>query len=317
MKGILARLIVLAAILFPAAVLAQGAPPVMRMMQVHPALWKIQNGPRTVYLFGSLHILPDFIDWTAPEIDAAMQDSDVFVFEVPVDEGAIALERNYVIKNGLMPTGASLRRLLTRREYLVYSTILIRAGLRPEVFEHYRPWLASIVLGLAYLHPDNVASLTGADDALVRFAQANRRELRYFETVDQQMALLSNANEVAQILSLKRLIQTLPRTRSQSDELFESWTAGDADRLEALIRGYFNGYPVIEDKLLGSRNRVWMSQIKQFVEAGDKNALITVGAAHLGGENGLLSLLCAEGYDVKRVATGRVPDTSVCAPRID
>jgi uncharacterized protein YbaP (TraB family) len=324
MKGlrvepIWAWLIVSFALLCPIAVFAQSAagPPQMRMMQVHPALWKIENGPHTVYLFGSLHILPDYIDWTAPEIDTAMKASELFVFEVPVDEEATTLQREYIIKHGLMPMGTSLRRLLTRREYLIYSTILIRAGLKPELFEHYRPWLASLILGLAYLHPDNISTLTGADDALINFAKANGREMRFLETVDQQMALLNTSGEVAQVLSLKRLIETLPRTRTQSEELFASWTAGDADRLEILIKGYFKGYPAIEDRLIGQRNRVWMAQIKQLLEGDAKNALITVGAAHMGGGNGLLSLLCAQGYDVKRVATGRVPDTSVCSPRID
>src|SRR5262245_46219526 len=94
----LAGLIAVAAFLCTADAFAQSAvpaprlanPPAMRMMQVHPALWKIEKGPHTVYLFGSLHILPDYIDWTAPEIDAAMKASEIFVFEVPVDEEAAA-----------------------------------------------------------------------------------------------------------------------------------------------------------------------------------------------------------------------------------
>lgn len=323
MRRVLAGLIAAFAFLCPAGALAQSAvaapplanPPAMRMMQVHPALWKIEKGPHTVYLFGSLHILPDYTDWTAPEIDAAMKASEIFVFEAQVDEEAAELEKEFVIKNGLLP--GSLRQLLSRREYLIYSTILIRAGLKPQQFEHYRPWLASLILGLAYLHPDNISTLNGADDQLVNFAKTNGRALRYLETVDQQLSLLSNTTELSQVLSLKRLIQTLPRTRAQSDELFEAWTAGDTDRLESLIRGYFTGYAAVEDRLIGSRNRLWMAQINQLLEAGDKNALVTVGAAHMGGENGLLSLLCNEGYDVKRVGTGRLSDTTVCSPRID
>jgi hypothetical protein len=323
LASVLARLFAVVALFCPAAALAQSpAPrltetPQMRMMQVHPALWKIERGGHTVYLFGSLHILPDYIDWTAPEIDAAMKASDIFVFEVPVDEEATALQKDYVIKNGLMPMGASLRSMLTRREYLIYSTILIRAGLRPVMFEHYRPWLASLILGLAYLHPDNISTLTGADDALLNFARANGREINYLETVDDQMKLLNSTREAAQVLSLKNLIRSLPRTRTQSEELFDSWTAGDADRLYAMIKGYFNGNPAVEDKLIGNRNRLWMVHIKELVEVGDKNALVTVGAAHMGGENGLLMLLCDEGYAVQRVGTGRLPDINVCAPRID
>jgi uncharacterized protein YbaP (TraB family) len=323
LASVLARLFAVAALFCPAGAFAQSpAPrlsetPQMRMMQVHPALWKIERGGHTVYLFGSMHILPDYIDWTAPEIDAAMKASRIFVFEVPVDEEAAALQKDYIIKNGLLPMGASLRRVLSRREYLIYSTILTRASLRPVMFEHYRPWLASLILGLAYLHPDNISTLTGADDALLNFARAHDGEIRYLETVDDQMKLLNSTREVAQMLSLKHLIRSLPRTRTQSEELFDTWTAGDADHLRAMIKGYFSGSPAVEDKLIGNRNRLWMAHIKELVKAGDKNALVTVGAAHMGGENGLLMLLCNEGYPVQRVGTGRLPDMNMCAPRID
>src|ERR1043165_9555348 len=143
MRRALAGLITALAFLHPPAVFAQSAvpapplatQPAIGMMQLHPALWKIEKGPHTVYLFGSLHILPDYTDWTAPEIDAAMQASDIFVFEAQVDEEAAELEKEFVIKNGLLP--GSLRQLLSRREYLIYSTILIRAGLKAQQFEHY------------------------------------------------------------------------------------------------------------------------------------------------------------------------------------
>ena len=42
--------------------------------------------------------------------------------------------------------------------------------------------------------------------------------------------------------------------------------------------------------------------------------MITVGAAHLGGKNGLISLLCAEGYGVERMAPGGASGQNVCGP---
>jgi uncharacterized protein YbaP (TraB family) len=84
-------------LVLPGAAFAQGAAPVT---QARPALWKVENAGATVYLFGSLHILPNTIDWTTPEIDAAMAGSDVFVFEVPIDEQAVAAEKDFVIHYG-------------------------------------------------------------------------------------------------------------------------------------------------------------------------------------------------------------------------
>ena len=40
--------------------------------------------------------------------------------------------------------------------------------------------------------------------------------------------------------------------------------------------------------------------------------MMTVGAAHIGGENGLLALLCGEGYEVERVAERGAAAAKVC-----
>ena len=44
----------------------------------------------------------------------------------------------------------------------------------------------------------------------------------------------------------------------------------------------------------------------------DGTAMMTVGAAHIGGENGLLALLCGQGYDVERVAENSAAAAKVC-----
>ena len=270
----------------------------------HPAIWKIQNGSRTVYLFGSLHILPRPLVWNTPEIDAAMRASDVFVFEVPVDERALENEKAFILQYGLLPRGVSLSSALTPSEFQVYSAVLRRAGLKPEQYSRYRPWLASVVLGLSYLHPQEIASLKGADDLLLSYAQTNGREVRYFETVEQQMDLLSRTNDYAQLRALKHLIRNLPQMRTQENELFESWVAGDADRLAGLIMGYFEGYEMAQNAMIDSRNRSWLNHIREFLSSSDKTVMVTVGAAHIGGENGLVQLLCTEGFGVERMGPG-------------
>jgi len=65
-----------------------------------PALWRVHNGTSTVYLFGSLHILPRGYGWTTPEIERAMSASDLFIFEVPVDEAHCRTRRHSLSSTG-------------------------------------------------------------------------------------------------------------------------------------------------------------------------------------------------------------------------
>jgi uncharacterized protein YbaP (TraB family) len=54
-----------------------------------------------------------------------------------------------------------------------------------------------------------------------------------------------------------------------------------------------------EAELLTNRNQKWIPKIKTFSK--DKAVFYAVGAAHLGGPNGILRLLMKEGYTLKPV----------------
>src|SRR5882672_12167210 len=101
----------------PTASIAESALPA----RATPALWRVHNGTSTVYLFGSLHILPRGYGWTTPEIEHAMSASDLFIFEVPVDEAALQDQKAFIVEHGLLPPKQSLRTLLSANEFQTYS----------------------------------------------------------------------------------------------------------------------------------------------------------------------------------------------------
>jgi hypothetical protein len=311
MKAGMARAICAALLfVFPAVSVAQTAPP----QGATPALWRVHNGTSTVYLFGSLHILPAGYPWMTPEIQTAMGASDLFVFEVPVDDAALKDEKDFIVQYGLLPARQNLKSVLNAYEYQTYSSVLKRAGLKPEQFERYRPWLAAVVLGLAYLHRDDLGGLKGADDELMAYARDHGRKFIYFESMRQQMELLTTGDDITQLRAFKGLIAGLSRSRNQQQELLDTWASGDAKKFTGLLAGYFRGRHESQELLIDGRNRNWMSDIQQFLARPNGTTMITVGAAHLGGRNGLISLLCGQGYGVERVGAGGASGENVCGP---
>src|SRR5579871_1841614 len=77
--------------------------------RANPAIWRVTSGDSTLYLFGSLHILPPGFSWTTPQIQQAMNASEIFLFEVPVGEDSLAQERDFVLHNGILPRRQSIR----------------------------------------------------------------------------------------------------------------------------------------------------------------------------------------------------------------
>lgn len=287
----------LACMLFVHITAALGAPDEIAS---GPAIWRVRSGESTVYLFGSIHILPNGYPWVTRRIADAMDASDRFVFEVPLGKDTTLEDREFVLKYGVLPRRQSIRGLLTQDQFGLYATVMQAAGLNARDYERYRPWLAALVLGLAYLHPNDLTALKGADDVVMNFAREHDRPSQYLETPLQQLELLTSGSEESQIAELRHLIDTLPSTRDFASELLEAWSSGEIERLTGDLNSVFRVSPEAEDFLVTRRNRLWLSTIDPLLQRPG-TAMITVGAAHIGGSRGLIALICGEGHRVERL----------------
>ena len=51
-----------------------------------PAMWKVADADTTIYLFGTIHLLPKGLKWTTPAMTKAMAASQALVLEVALDK---------------------------------------------------------------------------------------------------------------------------------------------------------------------------------------------------------------------------------------
>src|SRR3954447_26247072 len=64
------------------AVPAEARVPVV----AHPALWEVSDPDTTIYLFGTIHLLPPNSQWRTSRLDAAVANAQELVVETIVDE---------------------------------------------------------------------------------------------------------------------------------------------------------------------------------------------------------------------------------------
>src|SRR6476660_5334039 len=51
-----------------------------------PALWEVSDPDTTIYLFGTIHLLPDQVQWRTPAFDQAVAGSQELVVETIIDD---------------------------------------------------------------------------------------------------------------------------------------------------------------------------------------------------------------------------------------
>jgi hypothetical protein len=83
------------------------------------------------------------------------------------------------------------------------------------------------------------------------------------------------------------------------EELVNAYKSQDLGKLEELTRRSDMGIANFEEVLLYNRNRNWVKKLSTLLKEG--SFTIAVGAGHLPGENGVISLLRKAGFTVTPV----------------
>lgn len=78
------------------------------IVEAHPALWRVHSLHGTVYLFGSVHLLPQNVNWHTAAVKRAMRRAGTFVFEIPIDDAAKDRVKLLIATRGFLPAGQSL-----------------------------------------------------------------------------------------------------------------------------------------------------------------------------------------------------------------
>ena len=291
---------------------AQGDTPSPPARWAHPALWRIVSGTATVYLFGSVHIIPGNLAWADGDIDAAMRAADVFYFEASLDPSALLDVSNVMRTKGLLPKSRTLRSLLSRSGLANYNAIMAQLGLPPQQLDRFRPWLALLILGMRHSSDRAVTAPGSVDPTVMSYAQSHGRTLRYFETAKQQMAIFGDMDEETEVAVFEASLAQYNERADRTASLIDAWVKGDSETLADMLNTSFVSVPAARRAIVDDRNRDFATQIEGLLREPGHTYFVTVGAGHYGGRAGVISLLCIDNVAVVRMGRDGAPPTPAC-----
>lgn len=301
-RSIFALAVSAAAFLAPAALAAKdqaAAPqalPTATPTSARPALWKIADHDTTIYLFGTIHVLPQGIDWYQGPIRHAFEHSDLLMTELPdLSTGEVAAA---MLKQGLLPKGETLRSLMSEEQRGKYDATLTKLGLQPAMFDHNRPWVVALLLPLVRVQQLGFDPQHGVEANLSRRAKELNRTHQGLETIDAQLGIFAALNQQEQMDYLMAVVDALPQVDSQIQAMVGSWSKGDAKGLAALLNA--DEDPALGEALIYNRNRNWAKWISARMKQPG-TVFIAVGAGHLAGKGSVQDELSHSGYRASRV----------------
>jgi uncharacterized protein YbaP (TraB family) len=300
-KRFLQALLLAASLLVPAGLFQAGAqqlqPSLPPARMGSPSLWHVQGAAGEVYLLGSVHVLPPNLNWRTPSINRGLMRADVFVFEVPQDDAAVAELQALIQQRGFLPPGMSLRAMLRPETRADYDALVADSGLSAAELDRQRPWLAGIQMLFSQMRKLRYAANSGVDSVLGAMAAKDKKPVRYLETIQEQFALLAPEDRKLELQEFEAGLKDLRDLGTELEPMIKAWSNGDQAELDRLINGSLKDYPAARKELLDDRNANWLPKIQAMLK--EKHVFfIAVGAGHLTGPKGVPALLRKAGYKV-------------------
>ena len=281
-----------------------------RLPNTEAMLWKVAKpGIEPSYLFGTMHLSdPRISELPQKAKDAIAQSKSVTLEVADLSDQAVGAaltkDRDLIVYGDASKT---LKAQLSDDEYKKVEQIVAKSGMPAEFAAALKPWLISMLLATSDCERKQLASGAKVLDLRVAAeAQKNGMTVSGLETIEDQLVALAAVPEDQQVAMLKVGLKYIDRSDDIMETLVQMYVkrqVGAAMPFQLALAAE-NGVPAsafdgFQKTLLVDRNVKMRDAATPMLEKG--NAFIAVGALHLPGETGLVSLLRERGYTVTPV----------------
>ena len=301
------KLLLAAALAFaPAPAPAQATPsqtpapaaPAAPLPDADPALWVVRDADTTIYLFGTFHLL-DGRPWFNDEVRTAFDASDELVMEaiLPADPASI---QPMVLRYAVDPSGRKLSDRLTPAQNAALNAAIAPLGAPAGAFDRFEPWFVAMTLAVVAAQRLGVGTADGPETLLMRAARARNMPIGQLEGLEWQFILFDQMPEAQQVAQLVKTLEHNDELDEALAPMLAAWSAGDVERLVALLNANSEEDPALHRLLFTERNKAWASWIQLRLRRPG-TVFLAVGAGHLAGNDSVQAALRARGLAAERV----------------
>lgn len=285
-----------------AAAVAAATSAVAEEMTATPAMWRAADADTEVFLLGTFHILPENVQWRTDAFETAFRKSDVVYFEAETDApDSQSKTLSVLMTEGFNADGKKLTEILDPADAAAFRNIVASLGLPFEGVNPMRPWNAFLTLSVQFIVQQGFTPGSGVDTTLLAESRTKSKEVRFFESIEQQLALFTGLSPAVEKDLLVLTIRDWDNQAESFDDLFAAWRNGDAASLDAQMNEIMRDQaPEVFDRLLVARNKNWADDIERIMNTEKGAFFIAVGAAHLVGDKSVQSRLAERGISFSR-----------------
>jgi len=281
------------------ALLALGSAAEARTPQLaKPALWAVSDADTTIYLFGTIHLLPSDLKWRTPRLDQAMTSSQELVVETIIDDKNPTKLMSAMASIGLATGLPPIAERVPPAKRAALKAAIKKSGVPEPAYNAMKTWMAAFLL-LSNQFRD--LGLSGGVEGVLRndFIARNK-PIGELESNLEQLSFFDRLPESAQRNLLEGALEEGTSVKREFGGMLDAWSRGDVNGIARTFDHDLSGSPEMRDSLIRQRNSNWSKWIeRRMTQPGE--VMVAVGAGHLAGRHSVLEMLRKDGYTIRRV----------------
>lgn len=274
-----------------------GAAEPPKAAEAKPALWKLADEDTTIYLFGTVHMLPEGVDWRSAALDQAVKASDTLVIETLINKDPMGAA-GVMMKLGVTPGLPPLIERVPAEKRPQLKALAKSTGVPLASLDRMETWAAGLTLLAVQFQKMGIDPSRGVEMALSRDYQG--KPIEGLETVEQQFGLFDSLSEDSQRKFLAGILDTPEQMKAEFGAMVAAWSAGDEKRMAATFDSETALSPELREVLMKKRNAAWSDWLAKRLETPG-TVMVAVGAGHLAGRDSVQAMLKAKGLKTVRV----------------
>ena len=262
-----------------------------------PALWKFGDADTTIYLFGTIHALPEGFAWRDRQIETLIERADTLVTETKIDDNPATIAALFPPPDPTLPPIADRVPAKSRQPLI---DLIGKAGLPMAALDQMPTWQAAFQMMGAMMRDLGAERGAGVDQVLTPRFAGNDKKIEALETASQQLALFAGLSEADQREFLASIVDGRGEAKKDYARMLRAWGKGDDKAIAAAFDKDEDMTPHLRDILIKQRNAAWTTWLKARLGTPG-TVFVAVGAGHLAGPLSVQKMLADQGVKVERV----------------
>ena len=281
--------------IIPAILVSLFSAPSIVHAQENSLLWEISgNGLKeSSYLFGTIHMIGKNDFFVRDEVDSVFSKCNQVAFEIDLDDVA---QLNSMQAWLNLPEDLTMDAIIPPDQYNKIKIFFADSlGLDIKDFNTQKPF----ALYQQFLYGLEKSEQESYEIYFLMKCISSQKTVVGLEPISDEFRVMDNISYEEQIRWVIEGIDSINAYRSDFKELIHAYQEEDLYKLKLILQEDPVVMGEFEDALLDQRNQKWIAEILKLIE--QMPTFIAVGAMHLPGENGLISLLREKGFTVKPI----------------